>query len=129
MGLHLGEKVHFLAFINLLLNKMTIDSVFSSFAVLAEASAPAGGGLSSLMVPALLFVGMWFLLIAPQRKKQKKHAQMIQQLNTGDEVLTAGGIYGTISNVKDDRFVIKVAEGTKVEITKSAVQAKAEAVK
>lgn len=129
MGLHLDEKVHFLRFINLLLNKMTIDSVFSSLTVLAEASAPAGGGLSSLMVPALLFVGMWFLLIAPQRKKQKKHAQMIQQLNTGDEVLTAGGIYGTISNVKDDRFVIKVAEGTKVEITKSAVQAKAETVK
>lgn len=129
MGLHLDEKVHFLRFINLLLNKMTIDSVFSSLTVLAEASASTGGGLSSLMVPALLFVGMWFLLIAPQRKKQKKHAQMIQQLNTGDEVLTAGGIYGTISNVKDDRFVIKVAEGTKVEITKSAVQAKAEAVK
>lgn len=81
------------------------------------------------MVPVLLFVGMWFLLIAPQRKKQKQHAKMLAELGTGDEVITSGGIYGTISNVKDDRFIIKVAEGTKVEVTKSAVQAKAQAVK
>ena len=69
----------------------------------------------------LIFAAMYFLMIAPQRKKQKEHTKMIDALSTGDEVVTVGGIYGEITNKKDDRFVIRIAEGTKVEIGKAFI--------
>jgi len=71
----------------------------------------------------LLLVAMYFLLIAPQRKKQKQHQQMVANLKSGDDVVTTGGIYGTITNIKEDRFVLKIAEGTKIEISKPSVAA------
>ena len=68
-----------------------------------------------------MFAAMYFLLIAPQRKKQKQHQKMVSELASGAYVLTSGGIYGTITNVKDDRFVLRIAEGTKIEITKNSI--------
>jgi preprotein translocase subunit YajC len=64
---------------------------------------------------------MYFLMIAPQRKKQKAHEKMLSELSSGDEIVTTGGIYGTITNVKDDRFVVRIAENTKIEVGKSFV--------
>ncbi len=97
--------------------------------ILAEqAAGPEGNAMIfQLMIFGLIFAAMWFLLIAPQRKKQKQHAKMIEQLGTGDEVLTNGGIYGVITNVKDDRFVLKVSDNTRIEVSKSFVQTKVEA--
>ena len=95
-------------------------SVFSSFLPLAQA-APSGGGLTQFLPIILLFAGMWFLIIAPQRKRQKQHEKMLTELKTGDEIVTSGGIYGTITNVKDDRFVVRIADNTKVELTKSSI--------
>ncbi|MDR0680164.1 MAG: preprotein translocase subunit YajC [Puniceicoccales bacterium] len=89
-----------------------------------QVAAQQGFGLQSLLVFALLFVGMWFLMIAPQRKKQKEHVKMIQALKAGDEVVTSSGIFGTIANVKNDRFVLKIGDDTKIEIFKSYIQAK-----
>lgn len=79
--------------------------------------------LQSLLPFIVIFAAMYFLIIAPQRKKQKQHQKMITELKSGAEVVTSGGIYGTITNVKDDRFVVKIAENTKVEITKGSVTA------
>ena len=93
-------------------------SDFSSLLTFAQAS---GGGLGSLLPIALLFVGMWFLVIAPQRKRQKAHDAMLGALQTGDEIITSGGVYGTITNVKDDRFVVRIADSTKIELGKSFV--------
>lgn len=103
---------------------MQISQSLLSF--LADAPAtPVGPGLSSnLIIMILLFGAMWFLLIAPQRKKQKQQTQMIKELTTGDNVITAGGIFGTISNVKDDRFVVKIADNTRIEVLKNAIQSK-----
>lgn len=95
--------------------------------VLAQAGNPTGFLSSQLFVMVLLFAGMWFLLIAPQRKKQKEHKAMLNSLQTGDEVLTNGGLYGTITNVKDDRFIVKVGEHSKVEVNKAYIQTKIEA--
>jgi preprotein translocase subunit YajC len=92
---------------------------FSSLQTLAQSAS--GGGLQQLLPIALLFVGMWFLVIAPQRKRQKAHDAMLAALKTGDEIITTGGIYGTITNVKDDRFVVRIADGIKVELGKSFV--------
>ena len=69
----------------------------------------------------LIMAAMYFLMIAPQRKKQKELEKMISELQSGDEVVTTGGIYGTITNIKDDRFVVKIAENTKIEISKAHV--------
>lgn len=87
------------------------------------------GVLTGLIPYILLIGGMWFLLIVPQRKKQKQHAQMLQALTSGDNVLTNGGIYGTITNIKEDRFVLKIGDNTRVEVNKSFIQSKVEASK
>lgn len=88
--------------------------------VLAQEAAPQGG-INPLIIMGLMFAAMYFLIIAPQRKKQKQHQKMITELKSGAEVVTSGGIYGTITNVKDDRFVLKIAENTKIEISRSSV--------
>ncbi len=90
--------------------------------ILAQEAAPGGGsGLGGFLPILIMFAAMYFLLFAPQRKKQKQHQKMITELTSGAEVVTSGGIYGTITNVKDDRFVLRIAENTKIEITKSSV--------
>ena len=88
--------------------------------ILAQEAQP-GGGLSSFLPIILMFVAMYFLIFAPQRKKQKEHKKMLEELGSGTEVVTSGGIFGTVTNVKEDRFVLRIAEGTKIEIAKSAV--------
>jgi preprotein translocase subunit YajC len=93
--------------------------------MIAQAAAPATGTAFPpfMIIVWLLFIGgFYFLFIAPQKKKQKEHERMLASLQTGDEVVTTGGIFGTITNVKDDRFVIKVAENTKIEIGKGFIQ-------
>ena len=77
-----------------------------------------------MIIVWLLFIaGFYFLFIAPQRKKQKEHEKMLSTLQSGDEVITTGGVYGVITNVKDDRFVVKVADNTKIEVGKGFIQA------
>ncbi len=104
------------------MTKMSPFNEASSF--LAQLAAPGPGGAagySQLIFFGLLFAAMYFLMIAPQRKKQKAHEKMLSELGTGDDVVTSGGIYGTITNVKDDRFVVRIAENTKVEVGKSFI--------
>ena len=74
----------------------------------------------------LLFLGMWFLIIGPQRKRQKEHDKMLSELKSGDEVVTSGGIFATVSNVKEDRLVVRIADNTKVELAKNFVSKKIE---
>jgi preprotein translocase subunit YajC len=100
---------------------MTISEI-SILLPLAQGTG-GGGGLFSTPLPTiiLLFVGMWFLIIAPQRKRQKAHDKMLSELQTGDEIITSGGVYGTITNVKEDRFVVRIADSTKIELGKGFV--------
>lgn len=99
---------------------MSLSTIAPLF--LAQAAAPSPqGSLMSFVPIILLFAAMYFLMIAPQRKKQKEHDKMLKALVTGDEVVTSGGIFGQITNVKEDRFVIRVADNTKIEVGKSFV--------
>jgi preprotein translocase subunit YajC len=87
----------------------------------AQTPAPASNPLMSMLPMILIFGAMYFFMIAPQRKKQKELQKQIDAISTGDEVLTIGGIYGEVTNKKDDRFVIRIAEATKIEVAKSAI--------
>ena len=98
---------------------MTITEI-SILLPLAQGTG-GGGGLGQFLPIILLFVGMWFLIIAPQRKRQKAHDKMLNELQTGDEIVTSGGVYGTITNVKEDRFVVRIADNTKIELGKGFV--------
>ena len=89
-------------------------------ALLAQAPAQPNP-LPQILFFGLIFAAMWFLMIAPQRKKQKQHEAMLKALGNGDEVVTAGGIFGTVVAVKEDRFVLRIADNTKVELGKSFV--------
>jgi len=103
-----------------------MSPLFSALEILAQTPAPGqpqGPAAWVQILPmVLLFGAMYFFMIAPQRKKQKEHEKMLTALQSGDEVVTSGGIYGVITNVKADRFVVRVADNTKVEIGKSFVQ-------
>jgi preprotein translocase subunit YajC len=94
---------------------------------LAQAPQPAPSGAAALMQFAplvLMFAAMYFLLIAPQRKKQKEHEKMMAALKTGDEIITTGGVYGTITAVKDDRYTVRVGgDNQKLEISKGFIHA------
>lgn len=74
----------------------------------AVASAGMGEMLSMLLPLVLMFVVFYFLLIRPQKKKDKKVKEMLAALKTGDRVCTIGGIYGTITNIKDDTIELSV---------------------
>lgn len=87
-------------------------------------SAPRGNMLMQLLPFILLMVGFWFLLIQPQRKKQKEHQKMITELKPGDAVITAGGLCGTITHVKKDRFQVKVDDNTRVDVLKGSITAR-----
>ncbi len=81
-----------------------------------------GGSPWAMLVPMLLiFVIFYFLLIRPQQKKQKDHQQMVQTLHRGDKIVTNGGLYGTVFDVKEHVIVLKLTDDVKVELVKSAV--------
>lgn len=77
--------------------------------------------VATLLYIAVLFGLLYFLLIRPQQVRQKKHQQMIRNLKVNDPVVTIGGIYGTIVKIKEDTFVIRVADNVRMEILKTAV--------
>lgn len=82
------------------------------------------GSLGGLPFLLLIFVAMYFLLIAPNQRKQKQWQSMLSKLKTGDRVTTNGGIRGTIVSVKDDVLVVRTApDGVKLELVKSAIAA------
>jgi len=98
------------------------------FPIQLAQGAASGGGLSSFLPIILLFAGMWFLLIAPQRKRQKAHDQMVSELKKGDKVVTSGGVFGVITGVKKDRLIVEIAENTKVELGRQFISSKIEPV-
>jgi preprotein translocase subunit YajC len=82
------------------------------------------GNLGGLALPILFFVVLYFLMIAPNQRKQKKWQQMLEQLKSGDRVTTNGGIRGTILTVKDDAVILRVQpDGVKLEFAKNAIAA------
>jgi preprotein translocase subunit YajC len=88
-------------------------------------AAPAGsdaGGLMSFLPIILMFVLLYFLMIRPQMKRAKEQKAMIEALQKGDEVITAGGIVGRITKLTDQYVTVEIAPNTEVVVQRSAVQ-------
>jgi preprotein translocase subunit YajC len=81
----------------------------------------AGTGMSSLIMFGMIFAVMYFFMIRPQIKKQKKEREYRSALKKGDKVVTIGGIHGKISDVKEDTFIVEIMGGNTLKIEKSAV--------
>ncbi len=92
----------------------------------AYAQAPAAGGgdagLMGLLPIVLMFVVLYFLMIRPQMKRAKEAKAMIEALQKGDEVITAGGILGRISKISEAYITLEIAPGTEISVQKAAVQ-------
>ncbi|MDR0339813.1 MAG: preprotein translocase subunit YajC [Desulfovibrio sp.] len=93
----------------------------------AHAMGPApggteGAGWQSLIPFILMFAVFYFLLIRPQQKRAKEHKAMLNQLKRGDEVVTAGGLYGRILETADDHVILDLGD-SKVKVSRSAISA------
>jgi preprotein translocase subunit YajC len=95
----------------------------SIFLAAAQAAPPAAGPnpLASFVPIILIFIIMYFVLLRPQMRRQKEQQRLLAALKTGDRVVTAAGIHGIITNVKDTTVTVKVADNVKLEMEKSAV--------
>ncbi|MBL7131464.1 MAG: preprotein translocase subunit YajC [Candidatus Omnitrophica bacterium] len=77
---------------------------------------------ASMLIPIILiYIIFYFILIRPQKKEQKDHRAMIDNLKKNDEVVTSGGIHGTIVNVKEKTFILRIDDNVKMEINKNVV--------
>ncbi len=74
------------------------------------------------LLPMLIIFGaFYFLLIRPQQKKQKQHAELVAAISTGDEVMTAGGILGEVTGVSDHYATVRIADNTEIKIQKASI--------
>jgi preprotein translocase subunit YajC len=88
--------------------------------LLAQASAQPSG--IALFLPLILImVIFYFLMIMPAQRRQKKVAEMLRNLKTGDKVITNGGIYGTIAGLDDDSVQLRIAEQMKIKVSRAAI--------
>ncbi len=91
----------------------------SAYAQDAAQADPFGFFLPMIVI----FVAFYFLLIRPQQKRQKAHAELVGALSTGDEVITAGGILGKVTAVSEHYATLSIAEDVEIKVQKSTVSA------
>lgn len=85
------------------------------------AQPAAGGNMSFLIMMLLIFVVMYFFMIRPQQKKQKEIAKFRNELKKGDKIVTIGGIYGTVDEIREKYVIIIVDGDVKLRVDKSAI--------
>ncbi len=75
-----------------------------------------------LLLMLVLFIGMvYFLIIRPVRQRERKHDQLVEELQRGDKVITAGGIYGDVESISEDSVVLKVESGATIRVSKGGI--------
>jgi len=87
-----------------------------------SAGGPQGGGIESMLLIVLMFGVLYFLMIRPQMKRAKEHKAMVEALQKGDEIVSAGGILGRVSKINDGYVTLEVAKGVEMQLQRSAVQ-------
>jgi preprotein translocase subunit YajC len=87
-----------------------------------DAGEEGGTSILPLIIFLVLFIGLlYFVMVRPQRKRQREHEMMVQELQKGDRVITAGGIYGTIDSISEDSIVLKVESGATIRVARGSV--------
>ena len=89
--------------------------------------AAQGGGWSMIVMLIAMFAIMYFFMIRPQNKKQKEIQNFRNNLQVGQDVITAGGIYGKVKSIEDRVVVLEIASGVKIRIDKNSIYADAAA--
>lgn len=89
----------------------------------AQGAAAPSDPLLSMLPLVLVFVVFYFFLIRPQNKRQKEHREMVAKLATGDEVVTAGGVLGKVSEVGEQFVEVEVADGVKIKVQRHTIGA------
>ena len=89
--------------------------------LLQAAGQNAGGGYSTIIMMVAIFVIFWLFMIRPQQKRQKELQQKREALGINDRIVTSGGLYGVIKDVKQTEFVVEIADGVRVRVDKGSV--------
>ena len=89
--------------------------------ILLQDASPMGGGFQGIIMIVAIFAIFYFMMVRPQQKRQKEIKKFRENLTVGDRVVTAGGIHGKISGIKDDHFRVKIADGVEIRVDKGSV--------
>lgn len=89
--------------------------------ILLQAQAQQGSGWTSIIMMAAVVLIFWLFMIRPQQKRQKEVQRKREALSTGDRIVTSGGLYGTIRDIKETEFVVEIAEGVRVRVDRGSV--------
>ena len=95
-----------------------------SAALFPLAQGQGGSGVTTLIFLVLMFVLFYFLLIRPQQRRARQQRQLLESLEIGDEVMTIGGMFGTITAMDDEAVTVQVAPGVDIRMVKSAIARK-----
>ena len=85
------------------------------------AAAPAGGGIEMILMMAVFFAIMYFMIIRPQQKRTKDHKTMLAALSKGDEIVTGGGMLGKVANIGDNFIQLEIADNVQIKVQKQAI--------
>lgn len=87
-----------------------------------QAEVPAGQGLLGLLLPfVIVAIVFYFMLLRPQQKQQKQRKEMLDALKKGDQVVTAGGIYGELLVLKEDYVTVKIADKVEIKVSRNGI--------
>ena len=89
--------------------------------ILLQAQAQQGSGWTSIIMMAAVVLIFWLFMIRPQQKRQKEVQQKRDALTTGDRIVTSGGLFGVIRDIKEKEFVVEIADGVRVRVDKGSV--------
>ena len=89
--------------------------------ILQAAQPQQGGGMMSILMMVLIFVVFYFFMIRPQTKKQKEIKKQRDAMKAGDQVITSGGIYGKVRDIKETTVTIEIADNVRIKVDKNSV--------
>ena len=93
----------------------------NAYAMSGGAEQQAGGGMEGIVMLVIMFAIFYLLLIRPQQKRAKQHKQLVENLKSGDQVVTAGGIHGKIVAVQDDIITLEIASNVRIKINRPSI--------
>ena len=103
---------------------MWVEWAYAFGAAPGGGGGEAGGGITSLLLPfAMVFAIIYFLMIRPQQKKQADHRRLLESMVPGDQVVTSGGIFGTVSKIREEKVWLEIAENVRIRVQKSNISA------